>query len=70
MTPAISTSALALLLVDSPESGVITNAGLQSIIIPAKFKGTDEDTLIYGFIMQLGDSSVHRELASRTPARM
>jgi hypothetical protein len=61
----ISTAALALLLVDSPEAEIIQTAGLQRIIIPAKFKGTDEDTLIYGFIMQLGDSTVHRELASK-----
>eukprot|EP00438_Fugacium_kawagutii_P025315 Skav217868 [mRNA] locus=scaffold2487:71341:75261:+ [translate_table: standard] len=60
----ISTDALALLIIDRPSDEVIKNANLTKIVIPAKFKGTDEHTLIYGHIMQLGDSDVSRENAS------
>eukprot|EP00438_Fugacium_kawagutii_P035740 Skav229334 [mRNA] locus=scaffold2596:57032:62763:+ [translate_table: standard] len=60
----ISTDALALLLVDTPTDEIIDRAKLQKIVIPAKFRGTDEHTLIYGYIMQLGDSDVSREDAS------
>eukprot|EP00435_Cladocopium_sp_Y103_P006978 s3515_g2.t1 len=61
----ISTDALALLLLDKPAPEVITKAGLHSIIIPAKFKGTEEHTLVYGYILQLGDSKITRESASK-----
>ena len=60
----ISTDALALLFLDSPDPAQCPNANLKKIIIPAKFKGTDEHTLIYGFILQLGDLTVCRESAS------
>ena len=61
----ISTDALALLLLDAKDSDIITRAGLQPIVIPAKFTGTDEHTLIYGHILQLGDPTVTRESASK-----
>ena len=61
----ISTDALALLLLDSPTEDQITNNNIQPIIIPDKFKGTDEHTLIYGHILQLGDHTVSRESASK-----
>eukprot|EP00438_Fugacium_kawagutii_P035023 Skav226643 [mRNA] locus=scaffold1097:87671:91891:+ [translate_table: standard] len=60
----ITTDALALLLLDVTNTDVINTAKLTPIVIPAKFKGTDEHTLIYGHIMQLGDSEVSREKAS------
>eukprot|EP00438_Fugacium_kawagutii_P008967 Skav214288 [mRNA] locus=scaffold2257:201508:210505:- [translate_table: standard] len=60
----ISTDALALLIIDRPTEEIIEAAQLTKIVIPAKFKGTDEHTLIYGHIMQLGDSDVSRENAS------
>ena len=41
---------------------IVKQAGLKPIIIPAKFKGTDEHTLIYGHILQLGDCPVTREM--------
>ena len=61
----ISTDALALLLLDSPGADLSQYAGLKPIIIPAKFRATDEHTLIYGHILQLGDNQVVRELASQ-----
>ena len=61
----ISTDALALLLLDKPDDDAVQKAQLQPIIIPARFKGTDEHTLIYGHILQLGDNHVSRELASQ-----
>eukprot|EP00435_Cladocopium_sp_Y103_P022904 s2451_g5.t1 len=60
----ISTDALAHLLLDAPAAELATKARLQKIIIPANFKGTDEHTLIYGHVLQLGDSVVSRENAS------
>eukprot|EP00438_Fugacium_kawagutii_P004927 Skav217266 [mRNA] locus=scaffold47:1416457:1419855:+ [translate_table: standard] len=60
----ISTDALALLIIDRPPEEVIQAARLTKVVIPAKFKGTDEHTLIYGHIMQLGDNDVVRENAS------
>ena len=58
----ISTDALALLILDASDPETAMQAGLKSIIIPAKFKGTDEHTLIYGHILQLGDSDITREM--------
>jgi hypothetical protein len=66
----ISTDALALIFLDSPEAETIDKVGMEPIIIPAKFKGTDEQTLIYGHILQLGDSKVTRESASKNLAQM
>lgn len=59
----ISIEALALLLVDTPEQEQIQNANLRPIVIPAKCCGTNEHTLIFGHIQQLGDSAVSRNLA-------
>ena len=61
----ISTDALALLLLDTPTEEQLAATNTTPIIIPAKFKGTDEHTLIYGHILQLGDNTVSRELASK-----
>eukprot|EP00435_Cladocopium_sp_Y103_P073302 s64_g43.t1 len=61
----ISTNALALLLIDTPKPEVVKQAGLKPIVIPAKYQGTDEHTLIYGHILQLGDQDVTRESASQ-----
>eukprot|EP00435_Cladocopium_sp_Y103_P042190 s1404_g11.t1 len=61
----ISTDALALLFVDKPDPAVFCQATLRPITIPVKFKGTDEHTLIYGQVLQLGDDEVCRESASQ-----
>lgn len=61
----ISTEALALLIIDTIPEDIIKSVGLKPIIIPAKFKGTEEHTLIYGHILQLGDNDVTRENASK-----
>ena len=61
----ISTDALALLLLDSKDPDMIEQAGLKPIVFPAMYKGTEEHTLIYGHILQLGDSTVSRESASK-----
>ena len=66
----ISTDALALLLLDSPGADLSQYAGLKPIIIPAKFRATDEHTLIYGHILQLGDNQQWSEnLPVKTPTR-
>ena len=64
-TNSISTDALALLFVDVHDADLIANSGLKPIVIPAKFKGTGETTLIYGHILQIGDLQVSRESASQ-----
>eukprot|EP00435_Cladocopium_sp_Y103_P013864 s4955_g3.t1 len=57
---AISVEALALLLVDTPPQELIDSAKLGKMVIPAKCRGTKEHTLIFGYILQLGDSQVSR----------
>ena len=64
-TSSISTDALALLFVDVHDADLIANSGLKPIVIPAKFKGTGETTLIYGHILPIGDLQVSRESASQ-----
>ena len=56
----ISIDALALLLIDTPAQELIDKANLDKIIIPAKCQGTNEHTLIFGHILQLGDCTVTR----------
>ena len=56
----ISVEALALLLVDTPSQEVIDSASLEKIVIPARCRGTNEHTLIFGHILQLGDLTVKR----------
>eukprot|EP00438_Fugacium_kawagutii_P019055 Skav215402 [mRNA] locus=scaffold271:65165:69367:- [translate_table: standard] len=65
----ISVDALALLLVDHPSEEVIKSAGLQKIMFPAYCPGTDEHTVLFGFILQLGDGKVSRKFvgAKSTP---
>eukprot|EP00438_Fugacium_kawagutii_P004592 Skav228983 [mRNA] locus=scaffold127:31096:34704:+ [translate_table: standard] len=54
----ISVEALALLLVDHPSEEVIASAGLKKMAVPAFCPGTDERTLIFGYVLQLGDQKV------------
>eukprot|EP00438_Fugacium_kawagutii_P028123 Skav229522 [mRNA] locus=scaffold887:104903:109116:+ [translate_table: standard] len=64
----ISTDALALLLIDQPAQEHFDQVDLQRVIIPARYKGTDEHTLIHGFILQIGDIEVSREHANQNSA--
>ena len=56
----ISMDALALLLLDTPGPDIIAEANLTQIVIPARCKATKEHTLIFGYILQLGDAKVSR----------
>eukprot|EP00438_Fugacium_kawagutii_P008055 Skav223964 [mRNA] locus=scaffold3540:259469:263778:+ [translate_table: standard] len=56
----ISVDALALILVDHPSEEVIKSAALGKIMFPAFCPGTEENTLILGYILQLGDCKVRR----------
>eukprot|EP00438_Fugacium_kawagutii_P011105 Skav203176 [mRNA] locus=scaffold39:103479:107678:- [translate_table: standard] len=60
----ISVDALALLILTQPDDELFPNASLEKLVIPAKFKGTDEHILIHGVILQLGDVTVSRAHAS------
>eukprot|EP00438_Fugacium_kawagutii_P015809 Skav206885 [mRNA] locus=scaffold3287:68732:72739:+ [translate_table: standard] len=60
MKKSISTDALALVLVDTPADDVIQASGLTKIACPAYCPGTGEHTLIFGWILQLGDLKVFR----------
>jgi hypothetical protein len=61
----ISMEALALLLVDTPNQEILDQGLLQKIVIPAKCRGTNEHTLIFGYMLQLGDTLVHRSSAGK-----
>lgn len=57
----ISVEALALVLVDQPSEEVIKSADLRKFAVPAFCPGTEEHTLIFGYILQLGDQKVRRK---------
>eukprot|EP00438_Fugacium_kawagutii_P034912 Skav206373 [mRNA] locus=scaffold834:175796:187689:- [translate_table: standard] len=57
----ISVDALAIIMVDHPEEEVIKSAGLSKIMFPAYCPGTDEHTVLFGYILQLGDGKVSRK---------
>eukprot|EP00435_Cladocopium_sp_Y103_P072741 s162_g41.t1 len=61
----ISLEALALLIVDTPSPELQTSAKLSKIVIPARCRGTNEHTLIFGHILQLGDLVVSRTFAGK-----
>ena len=56
----ISVEALALLIVDTPSPEMLESTSLDKIVIPARCRGTNEHTLIFGHILQLGDLTVKR----------
>ena len=64
----ISVEALALLFVGTPETDTIDKANLRKIVILAMCRGTKEHTLIFGYIMQLGDSEVQRSFTGQSSA--
>eukprot|EP00438_Fugacium_kawagutii_P019500 Skav235633 [mRNA] locus=scaffold358:423522:427481:- [translate_table: standard] len=61
----ISVEALALILVDHPSEEIIKQAGLQKFAFPAYCPGTNEHTLIFGYILQLGDQKVKRSAVKK-----
>ena len=62
---AISMEPLAILIMDSPPQEVIDSAGLQKITFPAYCPGTDEHTLVFGYVLQLGDKPVQRKFLGK-----
>ena len=62
----ISVDALAIIVVDHPAEEVIQASGLTKISFPAYCPGTEEHTLIFGYILQLGDGTVSRNRVGHT----
>ena len=64
----ISVDALALLIIDHPPEEIIAQAGLKKFAFPAYCPATDEHTVIFGYILQLGDEQVRRNHQGKTSA--
>ena len=63
----ISPKALCILLVDLPPDEVATPAGIERIRFPAQYRGTDEQIVVFGGILQLGDKKVQRKRSGPNP---
>ena len=58
----ISTHALGLLILDPPAEEMMTSSGALKMRFPAKCSKTDECLLIYGCLLNLGDSKITRKM--------
>ena len=63
----ISDKALALLMVDHPPDEVAAAAGIEKLRFPAVYKGTEEQIVVFGSVLNLGDLKVQRKILGPNP---